>query len=79
MSKIKILFDVARLYKTDDKGSYKTGIFWVTYNLLKLFLHDNCFDVTLYTEFMLPKNNIDTVDLNIDNLKIGRASCRERV
>lgn len=68
MSKIKILFDVARLYKTDDKGSYKTGIFWVTYNLLKLFLHDNCFDVTLYTEFMLPKNNIDTVDLNIDNL-----------
>lgn len=63
--KKKLLFDITKLYKTDDRGFYRSGIFWVTYNLLSMFLKDERFDVTLYSEYAFPKGNFDTVDIDI--------------
>ncbi len=68
MVKLNILFDVTKLYKTDDQGFYRTGIFWVTYNLLKKFLNDDVYNVTLYSEYTYPKDNFDTVDIDIQNV-----------
>lgn len=68
MIKINLLFDIAKLYKTDTDGAYRNGVFWVTYNLLKNFLKDDRFKITLYSEFVYPKNNFDTVDIDITTL-----------
>lgn len=65
---IKLLFDVTKLYKTDNYGFYRSGIFWVTYNILKRFIQDSRFEITLFSEFTYPKINFDMVDIDISQI-----------
>ena len=65
---VKLLFDITKLYKTDNYGFYRSGIFWVTYNLLKHFLQDSRYKITLFSEFTYPKTNFDMIDINISQI-----------
>ncbi|MDR1167965.1 MAG: glycosyltransferase [Heliobacteriaceae bacterium] len=47
---VKLLFDATTLANIDEKMGFRSGIFWVVFNLVKQFIKDKRFDVTLFLE-----------------------------
>lgn len=66
---VKLLFDATILTSAEVNINNKRGIYWVAYNLLKNFVKDSRFEVTLWIEKNYPMDEIRQNPL-FKNLKI---------
>lgn len=68
MKKIKLLYDASLIYRLDDNSSFRSGIFFVAYNVLVELLKNENLDIYLYSE--LPyKYLLEKVIINHDEFK----------
>ena len=66
---IQLLFDATILTSAENNLNNKRGIYWVAYNLLKKFVEDSRFNVTLWVEKNYPMDELKNNPL-FKNLKI---------
>ena len=48
---IKLLFDIEKVLPINIKNSNRSGVFWVSYNLLEKFRQDKRFEITLFSKY----------------------------
>ncbi|MDR2409294.1 MAG: glycosyltransferase family 4 protein [Bacteroidales bacterium] len=64
MKKINLLFDISLLLLRHNKNSDRTGIFFVAYNIFRIFEQQDIFNISIYVsceyKYMLPNIKKDT-------------------